>query len=94
MNAFQNNENMDNMINYMNKHHSDKFNFFYSTPSMYVDALKKQDVEWPTKYDDMFPYSDNPEGYWTGYFTSRANDKEYIRRASHHFHSSTQLYSE
>lgn len=51
---------MDNMIHYMNKHHSDKFFFRYSTPSDYVDAIKKHNVSWPTKYDDMFPYSDLP----------------------------------
>jgi hypothetical protein len=42
----------------------------------------------------MFPYSDCPDAYWTGYFSSRANDKEYIRRASHNFHASNELYSE
>ncbi len=55
----------------------------YSTPSRYLDALANANVKWPTKYDDMFPYADDPLSYWTGYFTSRANDKEYIRRASH-----------
>ena len=85
MNAFQNYEYMDNMISYMNENHSDKYFLQYSTPSMYVDAIAKHNVEWPTKYDDMMPYSDNPDSYWTGYFTSRANDKEYTRRASSHF---------
>lgn len=70
------------MINYMNKYHSDKFVFRYSTPSDYIDAIKRHNVSWPTKYDDMFPYSDAPTQYWTGYFTSRANDKGYARRAS------------
>ena len=94
MNAFQNYENLDNMIEYMNEHHSDKYFFRYSTPSEYVDALNKHNVTWPTKYDDMFPYADHPDAYWTGYFSSRANDKEYIRRASQHFHTSTYFYSQ
>jgi len=76
MNAAQNYRNMDNMIEYMNKHYGDKFHLVYSTPSEYVDAIKGYNIEWPTKYDDMFPYSDSPDSYWTGYFTSRANDKE------------------
>ena len=39
INAFQNYYSMDNMISYMNKHHSDKYHFRYSTPSDYVDAI-------------------------------------------------------
>lgn len=39
MNAMQNYENMDAMIKWMNEHYSDTYNLFYSTPSMYVDAL-------------------------------------------------------
>ena len=85
---------MDNMIAYMNEHHSDKYHFRYSTPSDYVDAIAKKKVEWPTKSDDLFPYADSPDAYWTGYFSSRANDKEYIRRASSNFHASSQLFSQ
>lgn len=94
MNAFQNYQNMDAMIEYMNANHGDKYHLRYSTPSDYVDAVAKHNVTWPTKYDDMFPYSDNPDAYWTGYFSSRANDKGYIRRASSNFHASNQLYAE
>jgi len=58
MNAAQNYDSIDNMIAYMNKHHSDKYILRYSTPSDYVDALHKHNVTWPVKYDDMFPYAD------------------------------------
>ena len=85
---------MDNMIEYMNTHHSDKYHFKYSTPSNYADALAKKNVSWPTKYDDMFPYGDGPDAYWTGYFTARPNHKSYIRTASHNFHASNQLFAE
>ena len=52
---------MDNMITYMNKHHSDKYIFKYSTPSDYVNALAKHDIKWPTKYDDLMPYGSNSD---------------------------------
>ncbi len=52
---------MDKLIKYINENFGDQFNLFYSTPSMYVDALAQLDVEWPTKYDDMFPYSYGPD---------------------------------
>jgi hypothetical protein len=84
---------MDKLIKYTNEVYKGQFNVFYSTPSQYVDAIAAHNVTWPTKYDDMFPYSDGPDAYWTGYFSSRANDKEYVRRASSNFHASSQLYS-
>lgn len=61
MNAHHNFNFMDNMINYMNKYHSDKYIFKYSTPSEYVNALQKYDVKWPTKYDDLMPYGSAPD---------------------------------
>lgn len=85
---------MDAMIYWMNKYHSDKYVFKYSTPGTYVDAVKKYDIKWPTKYDDMFPYSDHPDSYWTGYFTSRPNHKGYIHTSSQNLHASSQLYAQ
>ena len=41
MNAPQFYKNLDNMIEYMNKHHGDRYLFKYSTPSEYVDAVNK-----------------------------------------------------
>jgi hypothetical protein len=85
---------MDNMIEYMNKRYQGKWNLFYSTPSQYIDAVAKYDVEWPTRFADMFPYADSKDAYWTGFYSSRPNDKEYVRRASHNFDASNQLYAQ
>lgn len=93
VNAYQNFENLDNMIEYMNKVYPDEYFFKYATPSDYIDAISKLDRAWPTKYDDGMPYSDNPDAYWTGYFSARANDKRYARITSHVFHASSQLYA-
>lgn len=82
------------MIEGMNKRYPNDYHLVYSTPSKYIDALKKHNVSWPTKYDDMMPYSDGPDAYWTGYFSSRANDKGYTRRGSHNIHASGNLYAE
>eukprot|EP00351_Strombidinopsis_sp_SopsisLIS2011_P002432 CAMPEP_0116888916 /NCGR_PEP_ID=MMETSP0463-20121206/24194_1 /TAXON_ID=181622 /ORGANISM="Strombidinopsis sp, Strain SopsisLIS2011" /LENGTH=72 /DNA_ID=CAMNT_0004554671 /DNA_START=342 /DNA_END=560 /DNA_ORIENTATION=+ len=67
------------MIEYYNSHQGLKHNITlsYSTPSIYIDAIKNLDVKWPTKYDDMFPYSgDNGQTYWTGFYTRRPNSKD------------------
>lgn len=85
----------DNMINYWNEHMIEETNIelLYSTPQMYVNALAASKIEWPTKYDDMFPYADNEYSFWTGYFSSRANAKKYMRDASHTLHSSNKLFA-
>jgi lysosomal alpha-mannosidase len=71
------------LIEYYNEHIGKEYNIelIYSTPSMYIDSVFEDNLVWSTKYDDMFPYANNDVSYWTGYFSSRANDKEYIRRA-------------
>jgi hypothetical protein len=65
---------MDRLINYFNKN-INNMTLKYSTPGIYLDAIKKQNMSYPIKTDDMFPYADVPEEYWTGYFSSRANAK-------------------
>jgi lysosomal alpha-mannosidase len=92
--AAWNYRNLDAMIEYMNTHHGDKYKFVYSTPTKYLNALKKQKVAWPTKYDDLFPYATGDTDWWTGYFSSRANAKGYIRRASSNLHSSSIMYAQ
>ena len=83
------------LIEYYNEHIGKEFNIelIYSTPSMYIDAVFADNLTWSTKYDDMFPYANNDVSYWTGYFSSRANDKEYIRRAQHTLHGANKLFA-
>lgn len=85
----------DSLIKYWNDNVFSQTNIelIYSTPSMYVDAIAAQNVEWPTKYDDLFPYADNDVSYWTGYFTSKANNKKYIRDGGHTLNSSNKLFA-
>jgi len=60
MNADMSFDSLDKMINFWNENHMAETNieFIYSTPSMYVDAIAAENITWPTKYDDMFPYAD------------------------------------
>ena len=94
-NAHQYFRSSDKLINYFNENVGleNNIELIYSTPSMYVDAIAAENIEWPTKYDDLFPYADDENSYWTGYFSSRANDKGYMRRASQTLHSSNKLFS-
>lgn len=92
LNAHMNFQSTDKLISYFNSRYPN-ITLMYSTPYTYIKALQSLDVEWPTKYDDMFPYADHPDAYWTGYFSSRANDKEYIRRGSQNINAATKLYA-
>ena len=72
-------KNMEDIIELWNNRYADIY-LVQSTPSEYIDALKKfEDVEWPVRYDDMFPYADEEDAYWTGYFTSRPDAKKKAR---------------
>ena len=68
-------DSLENMIKYMNENYGHKYFFKYSSPRDYIDALQKQNVEWPTKKDDLMPYSADWDDIWTGYFSSRDKSK-------------------
>ena len=56
-NARMNYKSYDNLIGYFNEQYSD-MTVLYSTPSMYLDALKAENLTWPLNTNDMFPYAD------------------------------------
>jgi len=83
------------MIEYFNKHNTANITLMYSTPGEYLDSLNAQkDIVWPVKYDDMFPYSDNAEDFWTGYYSSRQSSKKAVRDGQSSMHASNYLYAE
>ena len=86
MDALKMFRNIDKLIKNMNEKYDD-IEMFYSTPNNYIDAIYELEEEWPTKYDDFIPHSDGPDAYWTGFYTSRANFKSYVRQASSDFNS-------
>ena len=69
--------NLDKLIKAVNA--DGRVKAVYSTPSIYVEAKYAEGLTWTQKTDDIFPYSDGPDAYWTGYFTSRAALKRYVR---------------
>ncbi|XP_046352433.2 lysosomal alpha-mannosidase-like [Haliotis rufescens] len=75
-------ENLDKLIDRINarQQQGSKINLLYSTPSCYINSVNKARVTWTNKTDDFFPYAvDN--GYWTGYFTSKAGLKLHVKKA-------------
>uniref|UniRef100_A0AAG5DR73 Alpha-mannosidase n=1 Tax=Anopheles atroparvus TaxID=41427 RepID=A0AAG5DR73_ANOAO len=86
-------KNLDKLIKYTNARQADgsMVNAFYSTPSCYLHAVHREDIEWPTKSDDFFPYASDPNAFWTGYYTSRPTQKRYEREGNHFLQVCKQL---
>ena len=72
---------IDMLIKYINEKYSGELNLFYSDPVTYTKARAAENIVWPEKTDDFFPYSDASHTFWTGYFTSRPTLK-YLERIS------------
>jgi len=83
--------NLDKLIHYVNL--DGRINAFYSTPETYVAAKAKENVSWPLKTDDFFPYADGPHQFWTGYFISRPNLKGMVRDVSGFYQVAKQISS-
>lgn len=91
-NSRQNFMSLDRLLQYFNAH-VDNMTLIYSTPGIYLDAIKAQNLSYPVNQDDMFPYADNANDYWTGYFTSRANSKGQVREGQANLHAANKLYA-
>jgi lysosomal alpha-mannosidase len=84
-------KNMDKLMNHINANPSFNLKMFYSTPSMYAEAIKASGVTLPTNNYDFFPYADNSHSYWSGYFVSRPTLKGFVRYSSHILHAVSSL---
>ena len=84
--------NLDKLIKFV-READDSINIFYSTPACYLHAINQlsDDIFWPTKQDDFFPYASDPHAYWSGYFSSRPTSKKMIRDTEKMFKTLSQL---
>ncbi|GAB1599975.1 lysosomal alpha-mannosidase-like [Argonauta hians] len=76
--------NLDKLIKIVNDKQKEGSNLhaLYSTPSCYIYSLNKQNKTWSEKTDDFFPYAHKRHAFWTGYYTSRAAFKRYVRESN------------
>jgi hypothetical protein len=93
MDSYYNFNNIDKLILAVNQRYNSTINLFYSSPEDYVSALHAANVTLPVKDDDFFPYADDPHSYWTGYFTSRATLKKYVRDQGARVKAMSNLFS-
>ncbi|KAL6080566.1 Alpha-mannosidase 2 [Balamuthia mandrillaris] len=85
--------NMDMLIEYINAH-SDEYNLDirYATVSEYFDAVHQEQAAFPLYKGDFFPYADNKDSYWTGYYTTRPRLKRLTRTAFSLLHSAESAF--
>ena len=58
-NAFYAYRQLDMLIEYCNQYQTVNLTCIYSTPGQYIDAVKKENIEWPVKDSgDFFPYEE------------------------------------
>ena len=92
-------ERMELIMDYINNNNTinNDVRIFYSTPSKYFTAVKKElmknnktlKIE---KHIDFYPYADQEYAYWTGYYTSRPYLKGITKQLSNlYLTSSTYL---
>ena len=66
-------DNWDKIIDYINAR-TEEFGvrIQYATLDDYFQAVNKENVDWPVYTDDFFPYADNSDAYWTGFYTTHS----------------------
>lgn len=62
-------------------------------PIEYEQSDTLEAIDWAIKRDDFFPYSDCPNCFWTGYFSSRIAFKRFERVASSFLMAARQIDS-
>ena len=74
-------QNMDKLIEYVNERKKE-FGVVlrYSTPSEYFKAVQTVNLLHPLFTGDFFPYADNEDSYWTGFYTTRPLLKQLSRK--------------
>lgn len=84
---------MDRLIAHINKNEARYgVRVQYSTLSEYFKELQ-HGVEFPVFEGDFFPYADNEDSYWTGYYTTRPQLKEKSRKLQHLLRAAEMLYT-
>jgi catechol 2,3-dioxygenase-like lactoylglutathione lyase family enzyme len=94
MAAHMNFKNYDRLFKYIRNTPGYNVNVFYNTPTEYLNQIYPQNIVYPTKTDDFFPYADGDNAYWTGYFTSRVAYKGLVRRSGEFLQATRKLIAQ
>ena len=93
-NALAEYKNLERVIDYVNSKNTYNITLKMSTPSDYIDALKKEKVKWPVRYEDGMPYGSNTWEMWNAYYSSRPAAKKATKDASSVLNAENMLFSQ
>jgi len=80
MNAEKQFSNMEQLIDYINQQRATwNVNIKFSTVSEYFDSVFQSKTQFTEYRGDFYPYADNEDSYWTGYYTTRPKLKRLTR---------------
>ena len=75
-------KNIDLLMDAMKQKYGDFIDINYSSLRRFLDSVNSSEKPLALNTHDFFPYADNQDAYWSGYFTSRPTSKRLIREAS------------
>lgn len=99
-NAFNNFQNVRKIVENCNKYGKElNITCTCSTPKTYVDSLKKENVQWPIKYDDFMNYHQDEKdknnrthyNFWSGFYSSRPGIKAHVKTASAQYYAQSKI---
>lgn len=85
---------MEELMDYINTNNRHNITVLGSTANSYLDALKAEDIAWPTQYHDILPYQSWEDFYWDGLYTTRPASKRFVKTASADFHMMSGRFAE
>ena len=59
-----------------------------------MDSVKKANPEFKVFTNDMFPYSDEKNDFWSGFYTSRPGSKIEAKHGSDFYHASNLVFAQ
>lgn len=95
-NAGQIYKNMERLVKYIEENYKDQnVELVFSTPSEYVEAIKKDKASYPVFYGDLLPYIEpSKDEVWSGYFSSRPNVKKNVKDTSALIHAQNKVFAQ
>jgi len=93
MNAMLNWEQIDSIVKYVNEQNKVNLTVIQSTPSAFIEALKKENIKYPVFNWDFVPVSIDKGLIYSGIFSNVPDFKKQVKDYSALFHAQSRLFA-